>query len=345
MIKIKSIFCALALLCVSAISVAQDVPAVQGKPIIDGPKLLNFPYDTSVATPDLNEATANRVFDVHANMQNCDSFDLILSTAGNYHMALRELWFDTLLKNNPSALQSWMYTTSPPISRAQIKSKALTIGNISFKCAPHVVVAPKPEIDALIAEGVTMGEPVKVFKNRGNVLLVKKGNPKNIQSMIALGRNDVRLVTPSPSTEPSTFKNYSSTIYNVVFYQQGKEKADEIFASIFNNETKRWFAGAKIHHREVPWSVAYGNADVGVVFYHLGKYLVEQFPDTFDIVPLGGTVQDPQPVKGNNVGMHFAVRVKDDTINSRQTQARELFMASLSSEEFTTILVKHGMQR
>lgn len=111
-------------------------------------------------------------------MQNCDSFDLILSTAGNYHTALRELWYENLLKASPAVFKSWTYTTSPPISRAQIKSKALTVGNISFKCAPHVVVAPKPEIDALVADGVTTENPVKVFKNQGNVLIVKKGHPK-----------------------------------------------------------------------------------------------------------------------------------------------------------------------
>lgn len=130
-----------------------------------------------------------------------------------------------------------------------------------------------------------------------------------------------------------------------MFYGLGKEKADVAFDAIFNNKTSRWYAGAKIHHREVPWSVAYGNADVGVVFYHLGKYLVEQFPDTFNIVPLGGTIAEPKPVKGNNVGVHFAVRIKDENITPRQNQARKVFMTSLGSDTFSGILLKHGMQR
>jgi hypothetical protein len=322
-------------------------PAITSKPVIDAPKLLDFPQDAPVALPDLSEATSNRLHDLHGTIANCDSMDFVLSTAGNYHMALRELWYGHVLPNNSDVIKSWFYSTSPPIAQEQVKNSQLTVGNLSLKCTPMVVVAPKPEIDALVAAGVTSGSVMKVLNNRGNVLLVKKGNPKNIRDIRDLGRSSISVVTPNPLTESSTFKNYSTTIHGVALNSYGQDFADKLFNDVFNGKDGKWLAGARIHHREVPWSVAYGRADVGVIFYHLALYLVKQFPDTFDIVPLGGTVDNPQPVPGNNQGAHFAVRidVPGKPLNANQQAAREIFMSSLASEEFKRILESHGLAR
>lgn len=51
--------------------------------------------------------------------------------------------------------------------------------------------------------------------------------------------------------------------------------------------------GACIHHREAPRAVAGGAA---VVFYHLALRYRRIFPEFFVIVPLGGTVEDPDPL-------------------------------------------------
>jgi hypothetical protein len=106
----------------------------------------------------------------------------------------------------------------------------------------------------------------------------------------------------------------------------------------------KWVAGEKIHHREVPWSIAYGQADVAVIFYHLALDAVTRFPDTFEIITLGGTAENPQPLPGNQVGAHFAIRIKGSW-SEKQIQTRERLIDTFNSAEFTSILEKHGLQR
>lgn len=325
---------------------ASAIPVITGTPTIDSPPLLAWPDDVESGTPNLTEATANRLYDLHGDISVCDGIDLVLSTAGNYHMALRDLWRDVLLKNHGSSIRNWYYSTSPPIGLEQINNRYLSFGNLTVRCRPQVVVAPPAVIDDLVKAKVTVGDRFPVFTNRGNVILVKKGNPRHIHSVWDLGRPDVRVVTPNPTLERSTFDNYSNTIYNIALNDpRPGRSADDLYNSIFNNThiQDKWLAGARIHHRETTWSVAYGRADAGLLFYHIALDAVRKFPDLFDIVPLGGTADDPQPVTGNRVGQHQGIRI-DGNWNSNQLYARELLVEGLQSSEFADILRRHGMQ-
>jgi hypothetical protein len=94
----------------------------------------------------------------------------------------------------------------------------------------------------------------------------------------------------------------------------------------------------------MPWSIAFGRADAGVILYHLGWYVTQTFPDKFDIVPLGGTVANPQPLKGTLIETRYVVRIKGDW-TPRQIEAREKLVQTLLSDDFTKILEKRGMMR
>lgn len=96
-------------------------------------------------------------------------------------------------------------------------------------------------------------------------------------------------------------------------------------------------------HREQPWAVYSGKADAGVIFYHLALYFTRSFPDKFEIVPLGGTAENPEPVEGNRIGVMQAVRVKGNW-NAKQLEARERLMDALSSQDFADILPQHGLR-
>lgn len=106
----------------------------------------------------------------------------------------------------------------------------------------------------------------------------------------------------------------------------------------------KWLAGPRIHHRDLPWSVAYGRADVAVILYHLALYTKQSFPDTFDIVPLGGTVADPQPLPGTTTNVRYLVRVKGHW-TARQKEATNVLIKTLLSSDFTKILEKRGLVR
>lgn len=358
--------------------VAVAAPPVTGQPVIDGPKkVLLFPIERGEKTPSLTEPTANLLNDLHAEISDCE---LSFTTAGNYHMALKDLWPHYLARFPAEApLRNWMYSTSPPIVRQQIAKGVVQFGNTDMKCRPQAAAAPVGVMNALAAAGLTVGAPIAVIKNRGNVILVKKGNPKGIRTIWDLGRADVQVVTPNPTSEPGSFSNYSNSIYNIALADPAPpsgQTADGLFNSIFNvvpfacpasrahededgddhdehcgkkdDEHAKWLIGSKIHHREVPWSIAYGHGDASVIFYHLALHAVRTFPDQFDIVPLGGTVEDPQPLPGNQIETTFIVRLSappSAPFSARQLDAVEKLIEAYQSPEFTTILQSHGLTR
>ncbi len=357
--KIKAGFItAAAGLFINSAVMAGAVPTITGSPVIVSPDLLEWPADFKQANPYLTEPTANRLSDLHGEVNNCD---IVLSTAGNYHMALKELWNDVYLKDYVKDLdiKVWYYTTSPPISPQQVSNDMVQFGNLNMGCKPQVAAGPGKLMKKLTKMGVTDGKPVKFLKNNGNVILVKKGNPKNIKSVWDLGRSDVTLVTPNPEMEPGSFGNFSGSIYNIAKNDKNPPKgmtAEKLFNSIFNTDqtgcsTKEgsknkcsWVSGKRIMHREQPWAVYSGNADAGFIFYHLALYFTRAFPDQFEIVPLGGTADKPQPLPGNKVGVLSVVKIKGDW-NEKQKAAQEKLVEAFKSDEFTTIMAKHGINR
>ena len=333
-----------------------QVPKITGKPVIVTPKnLLEWPRDFPPVTPDLSEPTANRLNDLHGQIANCD---IVMSTSGNYHMALREMWQVYLKKYVKDLdIQNWYYTTSPPISPLQVKHGEVRFGNMQAKCTPQVAVGPGGVMKKLQAEGATDGKPVPIVRNYGNVIFVRKGNPKNIHSVWDLGRKDVTLVTPNPYMEPGSFGNFSGSIYNIAAndpHPPANMTAKKLFNRIFNSnqagcgshKAKKcsWVSGKRIMHREQPWAVATGHADAGVIFYHLALYFTQTFPGKFEIIPLGGTASKPVPVKGNRVGLMKAVRIKGNW-NPKQRKAQDQLIKALTSKDFGKILRKHGLRQ
>jgi len=340
------------------VNAADTVPKITGKPIIVTPDLLDWPADFDQATPYLTEPTSNRLSDLHGEVGNCD---MVLSTAGNYHMALKELWNDVYLKNQAKdlGLNTWFYTTSPPVGPQHVKNEIVQFGNLNLKCRPQVAVGPAKLIAKLKEMNVVDGEPIPFMKNNGNVIIVKKGNPKHIKTVWDLGRNDVTLVTPNPVMEPGSFGNFSGSIYNIAKKDKHPPQgmtAEQLFDSIFNADqsgcsTKEgsakkcsWVSGKRIMHREQPWAIYSGNADAGFIFYHLALYFTRTFPDLFEIVPVGGTADKPQPLPGNKVAVLSAVKITGNW-NDKQKAAQQKFIEALQSDDFTKILAKHGINR
>jgi len=328
-------------------TVTQAEPVITGSPKIKNPNALSWPTDLTGGGPKLTDKNSNYVMDLHASIKDCD---MVLSTSGNYHMALRDLWYDHYLPAMELAgypLRTWFYTTSPPISPKQIKKERVTFSNVRGECRPQVAVGPQSIMDQLSLDGVTNGAPVPILRNRGNVLLVQAGNPKNIQSIWDLGRDDVRVGTSNPDNEPGSFGNYSNSIYDIAFNDPmgGAYKADELFNSIFNSTlADKWVAGRRIHHRDVPWLVARNHADVAPIFYHLALYVKRLFPNKFDIVPLGGTVEWPAPLPGNRVATLFAVKITGNWSEKQMTAQEELINA-YQSTLFTQLLEANGIDR
>jgi hypothetical protein len=326
---------------------AAVLPKITATPVIDAPPQLDWPLDQGVLTPNLNDPTADLLHDLHGRIA---AADLVLSTEGNYHMALKDIWPAFLAKFPDAPLANWFYTTSPPVPAAQIANQRLQIGNLTLTCRPGLVVATKRVIEKLRQAGLTEGQVSPLYQDRGVVLLVKKGNPKGIRTVWDLGRKGVRLITPNPKLEPGAFENYAGTLYQIAEADKQPPpglSAARLFALIFagaSHDPEKWLAGARIHHRDLPWSVAYGKADAAIIYYHLGRYTQETFPDLFDLAPLGGSLADPRPLPGTIITTRYLVRITGDW-SPRQLEAREKLVETLLSPEFTKILEKRGLLR
>lgn len=326
-----------------------QAPKITGAPVIDVPPVLMWPLNRPAAKADLSDQTADRLYDLHGNIGQCQDMDLVLSTEGNYHMALQTLWYQVLLPRYRTSIQNWYYTTSPPVAVPQIRFHDFSIGNLHLACRPELVVASQRVIKKLERAHLTDGAPVEIMKTRGNVLLVKHGNPKHIETIWDLGRPDVRLVTPNPYNEPGAFLNYATTLYEVAAHDPHPPKgwtATRLFNTVFNNRTEKdkWLAGDRIHHRDLPWSVAYGRGDVALIMYQLGTFTQKVFPQTFSLVPLGGTVAHPKPLPGNFISKAWMVRIRGHW-NPRQRAARDHLISLLESPTFTRILNQDGLDR
>ncbi len=336
-----------ALSAMASASTLAAMPAITGTPVVDTPKLLQWPTDQGIKKPNLDDPTADSLWDFHGTIDTCD---VVLSTEGNYHMALHDIWPKYLAKLQGDPLHNAFYTTSPPVVIPQLKNGVVQFGNLYATCMPSVAVASKRVIDKLVAAGVTDGPAYPIYQDRGEVILVKHGNPKNIHTVWDLGRKNVRLVTPNFKLEPGAFDTYAEAIYNIARLDPHPPKgwtAERLINVLFNgasHDQDKWLEGARIHHRDEPWSVAYGKADAAVFLYHLGLFTKQTFPDTFDLVPLGGTVANPQPLPGTKVGVREVVALKGSW-NAKQLKARDELTSILRGSEFTEILQKHGLSR
>ena len=328
---------------------AAPVPSLSPLPAIDRPPVLDWPRDRRPLPADITDPSADTLSDLHGVLggRACRKIDLFLSTEGNYYMALRELMRRTLLSGGRSS-RTILYTTSPPVSMIQARTESLSVGNLEIRCRPSVAVASPSMVRQIQKAGLSEGSPIPVIRGEGEVLLVKKGNPLHIRSIWDLGRPGVRVVTPNPVSEKGAFKAYARTLYQIAKNDPHPPvgwTADRLFRAVYDSgDPEKWVAGPRIHHRDEPWSVAYGHADVAIFFHQLGVATQKAFPDLFDLVPLGGSILRPSPLPGSVITTSVLVRIRGHW-SRRQRRFREELVRAYTSREFSRILERWGMTR
>ena len=266
--------------------------------------MLNWPEERIISHDDIpkwHHAESNLMLDFHGDPS---AAKLVVFSDGNHHMALRES-LQLFLERIPE-VEHIFYATTPPGPVLQLlKNGSLQIGNYILSVMPHIFISPPHVLDKLVGDGY-MRQHFPFMKNRGNVLVVKKGNPKNIQTVADLTRKDVRPFLSNPKTEAVSYQGYVDSLKNIA----AKEGID---LSCLSEEarTANVVYGNCIHHREAPQSIADGRADVAIVYYHLALRYTRIFTDLFEIIPLGGTAKDPQPVPENIISLTHVGMIGD----------------------------------
>lgn len=292
--------------------------------------MLNWPTEATCKDRDTIEwwhAGSNLCLDFHGNPAQAK---LVIFSDGNHHMALEEI-LQLFYQMNPD-VEDIFYVTTPPGPILQLlKSGSLQIGNFILAVKPHVFFSPPAVLDSLVDEGY-MKEYVPFMKNRGSVLLIKKENPKNIVGINDLIRSDIKLFLPNPQRESVSFIGYCNTIRSLA-------ARDNLDVSFLADERLRAGVchGERIHHREAPQAIMDDHADVALVYYHLALRYTRIFPDLFEIIPLGGTAEDPQPLPGNGISESHVGIIHDGGPWGRR------FFDFLSSGSVSRIYSEHGM--
>ena len=203
------------------------------------------------------EIPESRGDDLHG-LEYLDDADLSLFVAGNQFMVMDEL-IEAFKKEHPEITKIF-YETLPP----GLELKQILAGGAKFK---DMVIPGRPDIYASVCEeamdklsehGLINKEDSFIYLHNRIVLMVPKDNPKNIEKVKDLARDDVRISQPNPQYED--IANYIIRMYR----QAG---GDELVNRIM--EEKRAEATTIftiVHHRETPLRLLKGTCDVGPVW-------------------------------------------------------------------------------
>lgn len=242
---------------------------------------------------------SNQVLDFHGDPA---ASGLAVFSDGNHHMAL-EACVRTFLTANPE-VGDIFYTTTPPAPLVDaLKGAGLVVGNLRISRKPDVFIGPGNILDGLVEAGF-MASHVPFAESRGNVILVRKGNPKGITSVADLLSDEVTVTCSNPLTEKASYAVYAEAASGLA-REAGADK-DLLLAKLSTAGPKTVHSQI-IHHREVPELIAAGRADAAVIYYHLALRYTRIFPDIFELVDiagvLSGTRSPANPVTRYHIGL------------------------------------------
>ena len=291
-----------------------------------------------------SQARSNLCLDFHGDPANAQ---LVVFSDGNHHMALAEC-VEAFVRRSPG-LHEVFYTTTPPsVYLTLLRTGELTLGNLTLRVRPNVVIGPRDVVERLHAEGET-GPPVAFARSRGNVYLVRAGNPKGIRGVEDLLLPDVIPFISNPDTESASYGVYRETmlaaarIRGVDVGALGRRLSGEGGDCVEAGSGPIVF-GERIHHREAPQALVDGKADVAMVYYHLALRYVRVFPGEFEIVCEGwdpegeGNLVEREPADGMVVTEYVVAPAW------RTGEWGDAFVAFIRSGEAVAIYEGHGVR-
>lgn len=186
--------------------------------------------------------------------------DLVMYLAGNQFMAMEELIGD-FQKKNPDIKTIYVETIPPgQIMKGQILKQGEIEGQKTAQNPDLFASVNLGHLKKLKTKG--MMSDYMIYTHNQLELMVAKGNPKNIQGPKDLARKDLVQSHPNPLTE-GIFKFYGAQMLrDLDLYSDvtGDKKCKGCWAV----EGKTWFT--QRHHRETPYRIENGEADVGIVW-------------------------------------------------------------------------------
>lgn len=261
----------------------------------------------------------------YGNIGDSYTADLVMYLAGNQFMVMEDL-IKNFQSKNPD-IKSIYVETIPP---GQIfKKQLLKQGEINGQ-----KTAMNPDLFASVninhlrkLKGKGLMDEHIIYIHNKLELMVAEGNPKSIKGPEDLGRDDLVQSHPNPLTE-GIFKFYGSEMLKDLGLYQ-KVTGGKQCKSCWAVEGKTWFTSR--HHRETPFRLENGQADVGIVWTTEVAYAKRKKR------PIGG-VEIPAPYnKQDKVG--YAI---GPMLNGRNPDAAKHFLDYLATSEAQAIYAGYG---
>ena len=288
---------------------------------------LDWPYEGATPlsgdVPRFAQAGSNLCLDFHGDP---GVAQVAVFSDGNHHMALADA-LHAFRSRYPEVGDVFYVTTPPRVVVDAMLAGSLAIGHLRLSIRPDIFIGPANVVARLRKEGY-LAEPTPLAASRGNVMLVRRGNPNQIHGLADLARPDVRMFLSNPATEAASYDIYAGTIRRLA----ARIGIDVSFLDGARGTTSRVVYGESIHHREAPQCLADGHADVAIVFYHLALRYARIFPELFEFVPLSA---EGDPDQGIN-------RVSAALTATSGPWGAEL-LQFLLSEEVARVYRGHGL--
>ncbi len=186
--------------------------------------------------------------------------DLVLYLAGNQFMVMEELIAD-FQQRNPDIGTIYVETIPPgQILKGQILKQGMIQGKKTARNPDLFASVNLGHLKKLKKKGLM--HSYMIYTHNKLELMVARGNPKGIAGPEDLGRDDLVQSHPNPLTE-GIFKFYGSQMLKDLGLHD-KVTGGQKCKSCWAVEGKTWFTSR--HHRETPWRIEQGKADVGIVW-------------------------------------------------------------------------------
>jgi ABC-type molybdate transport system substrate-binding protein len=251
--------------------------------------------------------------------------ELVMYLAGNQFMVMEDLIKDFQSKNPD--IKTVYVETIPP---GQIfKKQLLKQGEIDGQ-----KTAMNPDLFASVninhlrkLKGKGLMDEHMIYIHNKLELMVAKGNPMAIKGPEDLGRDDIVQSHPNPLTE-GIFKFYGSEMLKDLGLYE-KVTGGKQCKSCWAVEGRTWFTSR--HHRETPYRLENGQADVGIVWTTEVAYAKRQGR------PIDG-VEIPAPYnKQDKVG--YAI---GPMLNGRNPSNAKRFLQYLATPDAQGIYAGYG---
>jgi len=185
---------------------------------------------------------------------------LVMYVAGNQFMVMQELIQD-FQKANPHVKTVYVQTIPPAqILNEQILKQGKVNGEKTNQNPDLFASVNNDHLKTLKAAGRM--DNYMIYAHNKLELMVAKGNPKNIIGPNDLARDDLVQSHPNPLTE-DIFKFYGAEMLKELGLYEKVTGGAECMAC-WAVPGKTWFT--QRHHRETPYRIETGKADVGIVW-------------------------------------------------------------------------------